>query len=144
MNKPRKDRPLYQRIAIDVAGFGLMIIAPFLGWLPGPGGIPLFIAGLGLVALNHEWAANLLRDFEEKRQELTDKYLMTSPRVSLTVDALSVVLFGVGLYIAVSQDALILRGAGLGLASITLIITLSNQKRFERIAAWFKKTRHKR
>lgn len=141
MPKPSKDRPLYQRIAIDVAGFSLMIIAPFLGWLPGPGGIPLFLAGLGLVSLNHEWAANLLKDFERRRDEFTDKYLMSSPRVSLTVDIVCLLAIVGGACLAITQDQLVYRGLGLFMLSISLIIILSNQKRFERIARQIKSWR---
>ena len=30
------------------------------GWLPGPGGIPLFLLGLSLLAVNHDWAERWL------------------------------------------------------------------------------------
>ena len=132
MASKKNPRPLYQRIAIDVAGFGLMIISPFLGWLPGPGGIPLFLAGLGLVSLNHEWAENILKDFERKRIELTDKYLMASPRISLTIDVLCTGLLCVGAFIAFTQDSLAIRASGIGLISGMLLILASNQKRYER------------
>lgn len=143
MNKTKKelhkDRHIAKKIAIDVAGFGLMIIAPFLGWLPGPGGIPLFLAGLGLVSLNHEWAENLLKDFDRIRTDLTDKYLMTSPRVSITIDIMCISLLSGGAYLSITQDHLLLRGLGLALASLSFIILISNQKRFERITAFLKK-----
>ena len=130
---PRKDRPFYQRIIIDIAGFGLMIISPLLGWLPGPGGIPLFLAGLGLVALNHEWAENLLLDFEKKREQFTSKFLMASPRVSRTIDVVGLVVICAGVYSAATQTHILLRGLSLAITSITLIVLLSNQKRFERL-----------
>lgn len=135
----KKQRPLYQRIAIDIAGFGLMIISPFLGWLPGPGGIPLFVAGLGLVSLNHEWAERLLKDFEKKRVEFTEKYLMASRRVSRTIDICSIIVLCLGVYLAVTQKEFILRGLGLACITIPIIIIFSNQKRFERIAKSFKR-----
>ena len=138
MVKKKEDRPLYLRILVDIAGFGLMIIAPFLGWLPGPGGIPLFIAGLALVATNHEWAENLLKQFEEKREYYRDKYLMASPKVSISIDIVCILLLIVGSYIAFTADTVWWRVPGLGLISVTLIIILSNQKRFERISKWFK------
>lgn len=141
MSQQKKQRPFYQRIAIDIAGFGLMIISPFLGWLPGPGGIPLFLAGLGLVSLNHEWAENLLKDFDKKRVEYTDKYLMASPRVSMTIDIVCIGLLILGAYIALTSDTLIVRAPGLGLISVTLIILVSNQKRWERFKKWLKNRR---
>ena len=30
------------------------------GWLPGPGGVPLFLLGLSLLAVNHSWAEKWL------------------------------------------------------------------------------------
>lgn len=43
-------------ILTDLAGVICLILVPILGPLPGPGGIPLLIAGLGLLAANHDWA----------------------------------------------------------------------------------------
>ncbi len=116
-----------------------MIASVLLGWLPGPGGIPLFLAGLGLVSLNHEWAANLLKNFEKRREAITDKYLMSSPRTSHIIDFVSLVTMISGLYLAIAQSGLLYKGLGLALTSVSLIVLLSNQKRFERIAARFKK-----
>lgn len=49
----------FKRIATDAAGYLLIVLGVALGWLPGPGGIPLIIAGLGLLSINNEWAARL-------------------------------------------------------------------------------------
>lgn len=133
-----KDRPLYKRILIDIAGFGLMIIAPFLGWLPGPGGIPLFLIGLSLVATNHEWAANLLKDFDKRRVEFTEKYLMTSPRVSLAIDISGILIICATVYLALTAPNFFIRLIGFGISTFTLIVILSNQKRFERFLNWLK------
>ena len=140
MPKNKKDRPLYQRVLLDIAGFGLIIVSPFTGVLPGPGGIPVFLAGLGLVALNHEWAENLLKNFEKKREQFTEKVLMASPKISRTIDVFGLILIAGGIFLAAIQDNIILRGIGIATVSITLILLLSNQKRFERIAKFFKKS----
>lgn len=39
-----------------VLGWFLMILAPLIGWLPGPGGLILFPLGLALVLKNSRWA----------------------------------------------------------------------------------------
>lgn len=134
-----KDRHIVKKIAIDIAGFGLMIIAPLIGWLPGPGGIPLFLVGLGLVSLNHEWAEKILEDFEHYRVEFTDKILMANPKISLSIDFFFAAVLAAGSYIAFTQESIVLRGMGLGFISVSLLILLSNQKRFERIYSYFKK-----
>lgn len=51
-----------KRILTDAAGYFLIVAAIATGWLPGPGGIPLAIAGLGLLSINNEWARRL-RDY---------------------------------------------------------------------------------
>ena len=139
MTDKKKSRPLYQRIAIDILGFSMVIAAPLTGWLPGPGGIPLFVAGLGLLSLNHEWAERYLQKFEKQREEFRDKYLMADSRVSKIIDLVCLSLMAIGLYFAVTSAEVLIRGLGLGTFSISLIVLLSNQKRFERIIGVFKR-----
>jgi hypothetical protein len=55
---PRK--LLIYRIGVGVLGGLLVIAAPLTGWLPGPGGIPLLILGLAVLASEFEWAQRLL------------------------------------------------------------------------------------
>lgn len=69
----RKSRPLHKRIAIDIGGFGLILLGILTGWLPGPGGIPLILAGLALLALNYVWAENLLNDLKKRFKNIIDK-----------------------------------------------------------------------
>ena len=136
-NEPPKSRT--KRILLDIAGFGLMILAPFLGWLPGPGGIPLFLAGLGLVSINHKWARDLIKDFDVRRVEFTDKFLMAGWVFSLFVDLVCISIILVVGYVAFTADALIVRAVAVGMTSFALIIILSNQKRLDRIVAKMKK-----
>jgi hypothetical protein len=145
MNKSRQpqsrrhQRPFYQRVAIDIAGFGLIILAALTGWLPGPGGIPLFLIGLGILSLNYEWAERLLKNFDAKRREYTDKYLMATLAVSRTMDGICIVLLLGGIYGLLNFGNLWLRGISAGLIILAIITLLSNQKRFERLTAHFKK-----
>jgi hypothetical protein len=39
-----------------IAGLALVIAAPFTGVLPGPGGIPIFLIGIAILATEFEWA----------------------------------------------------------------------------------------
>jgi hypothetical protein len=52
-------KQLFKRIGTDAAGYGLILLGVALGWLPGPGGIPLVVAGLGLLSINNAWAKRL-------------------------------------------------------------------------------------
>lgn len=44
------------QMALIGLGWFLMILAPLIGWLPGPGGLVLFPIGLALVLKNSLWA----------------------------------------------------------------------------------------
>ena len=67
---PRK--ALIYRIGVGIVGGLLLILAPLTGWLPGPGGIPLFIAGLAVLASEFEWAQRLLLWVKERVRRLTN------------------------------------------------------------------------
>lgn len=51
-----------RRVLIDTGGYLLILLAVLTGWLPGPGGIPLLLAGLGLLSIHNAWAMRL-RDY---------------------------------------------------------------------------------
>lgn len=55
---PRRIR----RPIVIVIGFLFVIAAGLTGWLPGPGGIPLFLIGVAILATEYSWAERL-RDF---------------------------------------------------------------------------------
>ena len=42
-----------------VIGMAFVIISPFTGVLPGPGGIPIFLIGVAILATEFEWAKRL-------------------------------------------------------------------------------------
>lgn len=42
-----------------IIGMALVIISPFTGVLPGPGGIPIFLVGVAILSTEFEWAQRL-------------------------------------------------------------------------------------
>lgn len=64
---PRK--LFFYRIAVAVLGVLLMIAAIITGPLPGPGGIPLFLAGLAVWASEFEWAQDLMYWFKARFED---------------------------------------------------------------------------
>lgn len=74
-----RDNPVtlfWWRIAVGVAGAVLMIAAALTGWLPGPGGIPLFLLGLAVWASEFDWAHGVLLYFKrwfDRLQALTPR-----------------------------------------------------------------------
>ncbi|MFP5281961.1 MAG: PGPGW domain-containing protein [Actinomycetes bacterium] len=61
---PRK--LFFYRIAVGVVGLLFVVLGFATGWLPGPGGIPLVLLGLAILASEFEWAHRPVQWF--KRQ----------------------------------------------------------------------------
>ncbi|RLP12123.1 hypothetical protein D7U36_02315 [Propionibacterium australiense] len=47
---------LAYRTGIGVLGALLLVLSALTGWLPGPGGIPLFLIGMAVLASEFRWA----------------------------------------------------------------------------------------
>lgn len=65
---PRKHR-IY-RAAVGFVGVLLIALAGLTGPLPGPGGIPLFLLGLAVLASEFEWAQSVLAWAKENARDL--------------------------------------------------------------------------
>lgn len=81
-----------KRIGIDAAGYLLIVLAFLTGWLPGPGGIPLALAGLALLSMNNEWARRLRTYLLHHGGKLAETIFPKHPVVQLLYDLLVVVL----------------------------------------------------
>lgn len=59
----RSDPRTYRwyRLGVGVLGVLLILLGAATGWLPGPGGIPLVLLGLAVLASEYEWAHHLLQ-----------------------------------------------------------------------------------
>lgn len=130
-----------KRIAIDIAGFSMIIAAPLIGWLPGPGGIPLFLAGLGVLSLNYEWPERVIKHFDEQRVDFTERYLVKNKKVSRAIDIASVVLILIALTLILTQQSIVIRGMSVGLITLSIITLLSNQKRIDKLIAKHKRNK---
>jgi hypothetical protein len=49
------DTPAY-RWSMVILGWAIIVAAPLVSWLPGPGGLLLFIIGLGVILKHSRWA----------------------------------------------------------------------------------------
>ncbi len=144
MSRANNQRPLYQRIAIDIAGGILIIISPITGLLPGPGGIPVFLAGLGLLAINHEWARRLIELAATSWQQATAKIFQTNPLLSRAIDILFSLVIVAAITLNVVYDHPAIRIICFGFISFSLLILLTNQNRFTRLKRAIFSRRHNR
>lgn len=51
----------WYRLGVGFLGLLLILSSGLVGWLPGPGGIPLLLAGLGVWSSEFAWARRLTR-----------------------------------------------------------------------------------
>ena len=128
-------------VVLDTLGILCMIGAILTGWLPGPGGIPLFIIGLSLLAINHEWAdryIDLLKDYADR---LGDLVFIKNPKVQLLYDALAPILVAAGVTLLVMHNAIWMISAGISLSFLGLTVFLGNRGRWGKLKRHLKRKR---
>jgi uncharacterized membrane protein len=120
-------------ILIDILGVFLIILAGLTGWLPGPGGIPLLIAGLGLLSINHEWARRWLETVRRHGVKLSEKLFNNSPRVTLMIDLIGLLIIAFAVFIIVYFTKSVTRSAAIFLVMLGIFILLGNRDRFKKL-----------
>ena len=126
-------------MAIDLAGILLLICAALFGWLPGPGGIPLLLAGLGLLATNHEWARRLLKHVERHGVKIADTFFKEHKLLMAFYDVLTGVFVVIAIVVFTAFTNNLLQATASVFAFIALGLFLGNRKRIKRITKALKK-----
>lgn len=122
-----------KRIATDTAGYLLIVASALTGWLPGPGGIPLLLAGLGLLSINNEWARRL-RDYLLKSGGNFIKKLFPKNKYIRWLYDIIVVLLWVVVYLLIENRAAVWQvSLAIALFFISLAIALFNRDRIEKL-----------
>lgn len=131
---PKRHLSWPKRILIDVAGFGLLLLAILLSWVPGPTGIPLFLAGLALLSTHHHWAGRLLHHLKKHGKNLADILFPDHPLIKIAYDLLVVGLVILVILAIGSVTHAVLRTALVALGFLALAIGMLNRKRGERLS----------
>lgn len=134
----QKDRSRIRRIAVDILGVLAIIGAAITGPIPGPGGIPLLILGLSLLATNHEWAERLLLTVKKHGVNLGEKIFVDSPRVKIFLDAVSVVLIAGAVLLVTHATRSVFKTAALSLFFLALVVFFGNRNRSKNLKTIFK------
>lgn len=120
-----------KRIVIDAAGYLLIVAAILTGWLPGPGGIPLALAGLGLLSINNKWAKDL-RDYLMKHGGKLVRVLFPSnPLVQWLYDIMVVALLVLAGWLAERHAAVWQISLAVALFFIAVFLALMNRDRLK-------------
>jgi hypothetical protein len=122
-----------KRILTDTAGYALILAGIATGWLPGPGGIPLVVGGLGLLSINNTWAKRLRVYVLDHAGKAAEVLFPKNPWAEWAYDVLVVILFGLTLYLEIQHASVLLMGLGVSAFCIALLIALANRDRLQRL-----------
>lgn len=125
--------PSVKRILLDTAGYALLLAAALTGWLPGPGGIPLALAGLGLLSINNKWAHDL-REYILKHGGKVVKIIFPKhPIAQWAYDVVAIALYIVAVYLGWRHAAIWQVSLAATAFFAATFIALMNRERLARI-----------
>lgn len=129
-------------VLVDILGFTLILVAIPIGWLPGPGGIPLIILGLSLLATNHEWAERWLNKVKHEAGRAANSVANTDPATKRAIDIFSVLLIAGAVILVTQFTRSVAMTAAISFAIVGTTMLLTNQNRYKK--AWNKfRRKHK-
>ena len=130
MARKNNGNSLFKVIVSDLAGIGCLLLVPLLGPLPGPGGIPLILAGLGFLAVNHDWADNAIHYVKKHSTNLRRILFPAKKSIELMWDIFAILLLGIG-FMANISGGWLLKALSVGLLFTASTILIMNRKRME-------------
>ncbi len=132
MARKNNGNHLLKVIATDVAGVGCLLLVPFLGPLPGPGGIPLLIAGFGLLAVNHDWADDAVVYVKKHSESLRRVIFPDITWVKWSWDIFAVFLLVIGTWFnIIFEENWLLRGLSIGIMASASTLFMLNRNRLD-------------
>ncbi len=131
MARKQNDNSLLKVILTDMAGVGCLMLVPFLGPLPGPGGIPLIIAGLGLLAANHDWADDAIVYVKKRSTSLRKIVFPNVTWVKWSWDLFSLSLISFGTWLNIIAEHWLLKGVSIGIMASASTIFMLNRDRLD-------------
>lgn len=120
-------------VLLDTLGIIFMIAAILTGWLPGPTGLPLFILGLSLLAVHHEWAERYIDMLKKYADKLGDYIFVNNPRMQLAYDIFAPLLVGLGIFWLFRHSAVWMISLGIFAVFMGVTFLLGNRGRFKRL-----------
>jgi hypothetical protein len=122
-----------KRILIDIAGYLLILLGVASGWLPGPGGIPLILAGLGLLSIHNQWARRLRDYLISHGAEFLKKIFPENRAVQIAYDLLAVLLLAAVTFLTWRHAAIWQISLAIALFCLALVIAAMNRGRGTRL-----------
>jgi len=120
-----------KRILTDAAGYELILLGIATGWLPGPGGIPLIVAGLGLLSINNAWAARLRIYVLTHGGKAAKAMFPDNKIVQILYDIITLGLLVLVADLAWSHSKLWQTSLAIGLFFLAMFIAVMNRERLQ-------------
>lgn len=135
----QKFKKFMTRFGIDAAGYGLILLGILTGWLPGPGGIPLILGGLGLLSIHNHWARRILLFAKENGSKFMIYIFPENPWVKALHDLFAITLIISVIILLQTSVTYVTIGISIGLTALSLVDFFYNRKRWERFTSGLKK-----
>jgi hypothetical protein len=116
-------------VLVDIFGFTLIIVAIPIGWLPGPGGIPLIILGLSLLATNHEWAERIMNRLKAEVSNASKRVTEADPATKWGIDILGIIFITGAVILLTQFTRSITTTAAVSLCIGAAVLLITNQNR---------------
>jgi len=126
-----RKNPLYKVIITDMIGVLLLFLVPILGPLPGPGGIPLLLAGFGLLAVNHDWADDAILFVKKHSDDMVEVVFPDKTWAKWTWDIGLIALFIFGLWVSSLSDWWAIKYGSLLINALSTTLFMFNRGRLD-------------
>jgi membrane protease YdiL (CAAX protease family) len=133
MSHKKHKNSLWKVIATDFAGVIFILLVPFLGPLPGPGGIPLLLAGFGLLAINHDWADGVIVYIKKRSESLRNILFPRVAWVELAWDIAAIILISGGVWLNFVATNWPTTGMSIAIMATAMTVFVLNRDRITRL-----------
>ena len=140
MAKKNPETPWWKVLLTDILAVFLLMLVPFIGPLPGPGGTPLLIAGFGLLAINHDWADNAVIYIQKHSLSLRHVVFPDVTWVKWTWDLTALMLLVVGTALNIYAENWLLKGLSIGIMASSTTLFMFNRDRLTWLDKFLKRT----
>lgn len=134
-------RKFLKRFGTDIAGYTCLLLMVPVGWLPGPGGIPLLIAGLGLLSVHNPWAKRLLDYVKLHSDSLRAIFFPRRKNIERAWDIFAVLMFITAFTISIESEILLISIGATIMGAASTTIFMFNRRRLEQLQRKFSRKR---
>jgi len=134
-----KVKQFIKRFGTDIAGYTCLLLVLPIGLLPGPGGIPLLVAGLGLLSIHNIWAKGMLDYVKKHSQSLRTIFFPRKRAIEWFWDLSAIALFVSACIISIYADYWFFKAMGTGMGAVSTTIALFNRGRLDSLQRRFKR-----